>query len=186
MSSFTIRDVTPDDAAAIATLYAPYVESTAISFETEPPEPAAFASRIATVTAHYPWLVAEEGSRILGFAYANRFRERAAYAWVVETTIYGAMGTERRGIGRALYAPLLDRLKAQGYVAAIGAIALPNPASVALHEAMGFVYAGTYPKIGYKLGGWHDVGLWQCELNPRQVPPSQPLKPIHTSPGSFS
>lgn len=172
-----IRDVAPDDAAAIAAVYAPYVESSAISFEATAPDAAEFRRRIGLVTASYPWLVAVEDGAILGYAYGDLFRTRAAYRWVVETTIYVSMGAERRGIGRALYAPLLERLAGQGYVAAIGGIALPNAASVALHEAMGFVHAGTYAKVGYKLGAWHDVGFWQRELGPRLAVPSEPLRP---------
>lgn len=176
MSGLLIRDVTPDDAAAIAAIYAPYVERTPISFETTAPDAAEFRRRIEMVTAGYPWLVAVEEGAILGYAYGDLFRARPAYRWVVETTIYLAMGTERRGIGRALYAPLLERLAGQGYVAAIGGIALPNEPSVALHEAMGFVHAGTYAKIGYKLGAWHDVGFWQRELGPRPAVPPVPTR----------
>jgi phosphinothricin acetyltransferase len=172
-----IRDARPDDAEAIAAIYAPYVERTPITFELIAPGAVEIARRMASVMERHPWLVAEENGRILGYAYADLFRSRAAYRWVVETTVYVAMGDEGRGIGRALYAPLLDRLSKQGYVATIGAIALPNPASVALHEAMGFVHAGTYSKVGYKLDAWHDVGIWQRELGPRPEHPAEPLSP---------
>ena len=158
MSEPVIRGATPDDAAAIAALYAPYVDRTPITFELAAPDAGEMAERIAAVTERFPWLVAIDRGGIVGYAYGDLFRTRAAYRWAVETTIYVASGAERRGIGRALYAPLLERLAGQGYVAAIGAITLPNAPSIALHEAMGFVHSGTYRKIGYKLGEWHDVG----------------------------
>jgi phosphinothricin acetyltransferase len=182
MTTYVIRDVAPDDAAAIAALYAPYVERTSITFELTPPDAAEIARRIAIVTARHPWLVATEGRTILGYAYGDVFRARAAYRWVAETTVYVAMGEERRGIGRALYEPLLERLKSQGYVAALGVITLPNEASVGLHEAMGFAHAGTHTGIGHKLGAWHDVGFYQRELNPRADNPSEPLCPVTSRP----
>lgn len=172
-----VRPVTPDDAAAIATIYAPYVRDTAITFERDPPDADEMRRRIVETTARFPWLVAQADGDLAGYAYATGFRARAAYRWVVETTVYVAQGRHGRGIGRALYAPLLDRLRAQGFCAAIGAIALPNAGSVALHEAMGFVACGVYRKVGFKMGGWHDVGLWQVDFGDRPGQPEEPGPP---------
>jgi L-amino acid N-acyltransferase YncA len=167
-----IRPATPTDATAIAAIYRPFVTDTVISFDTDPPDAAAFAARMAS--AALPWLVIEDAGVIAGYAYASRWRDRAAYAWVAETSIYMAPAQQGRGLGRTLYAALLEAMAARGYVAAIGCIALPNPASVALHEALGFVAIGRHPQVGYKHGGWHDVGFWQKELAPRPAAP-QPL-----------
>lgn len=122
----------------------------------------------------HPWLVAEEDERALGFASSSPFRSRHAYRWSVETSIYIAADACGRGIGRALLSAMTELLAAQGYVTAIGAIALPNPASVALHQALGFVPAGTYRGTGFKLGQWIDVGLWQKELAARAANPAEP------------
>ncbi|PTQ10932.1 GNAT family N-acetyltransferase [Sphingomonas oleivorans] len=175
--SFRIRAVTPDDAGAIAAIYAPYVEDTAITFELAPaPDAAEMRRRIASIAGRFPYLVAEQDGALLGYAYAGLYRTRPAYRWVVETTVYVAMDAQRRGIGRALYAELLDRLKALGHVAAVGVIALPNAASVALHEALGFTHAGTQRAIGHKLSQWYDVGFWQVELAERIADPPLPLE----------
>src|SRR6185503_5378327 len=150
-----IRRATADDAAAIASIYAPYVAASVVSFETEAPDEAEMRSRIEALGDLYPWLVAcaEDGS-ILGYAYGCAFRSRPAYRFSVETTVYVADGAHRRGIGSLLYRELLPVLEAQGFTQAIGAITLPNDASVALHESLGFVRAGTYEKVGFKLDGW--------------------------------
>jgi phosphinothricin acetyltransferase len=119
--------------------------------------------------------VAEEDGRILGYAASAPFRTRPAYRWTVETGIYLAPDAFGRGIGRTLLSTLLETLERQGYVAAIGAIALPNPASIALHERLGFSFNGAYRGVGFKCGEWLDVGLWQKELAPRSEVPSKPL-----------
>src|SRR5204862_5805504 len=116
---------------------------------------------------YYPWLVAEENSYLLGYATSSPFRTRPAYRWTVETGIYLAAEAQGRGIGRALLSALVELLERQGYVAAIGAIALPNPASVALHEKLGFFHTGTYRGVGVKMGEWLDVALWEKELASR-------------------
>jgi len=123
----------------------------------------------------HPWFVAEENERLLGYASSAPFRTRAAYRWIVETGIYLSPDASGRGVGRSLVSALLDLLERQGYVAAIGAIALPIPASVALHEKLGFTYAGTYRGVDFKQGRWLDVGLWQKELAPRTSEPQEPL-----------
>ena len=170
-----VRAATADDAAAIAGIYAPYVEGSVISFETEAPGAAMIGERMASAGPLYPWLAAEdEAGELLGYAYASAFRPRPAYFRAVETSVYLAPAAQGRGIGSALYRPLLAILKAQGFAQAIAAITLPNPASIAIHERFGFVHAGTYRQVGYKLGGWWDVGLWQCALAEPSIPPADP------------
>ena len=166
----------PADAAAIAAIYRPFVEESRVSFEDSAPDAAEMERRIAGERpGFHPWLVAEEDGRVVGYAASSPFRSRSAYRWVVETGIYLAPEGCGRGIGRALLTPLLELLERQGYVAAIGAIALPNEASVALHEKLGFTCSGTYRRVGFKLGEWLHVGLWQKELAPRCAEPAEPL-----------
>ena len=170
-----LRAATPDDAAAIADIYAPFVAGSAVSFETEPPDEAAMRARIAAGGALYPWLVAEaEAGGLLGYAYAARFRDRPAYRFAVETSVYLRSDAAGRGLGRQLYEPLLAMLEHQGFTQAIAAITLPNEASVRMHEALGFAQAGTYRQVGYKLGQWRSVGLWQRALAPLSDPPQEP------------
>ncbi|WP_029215692.1 arsinothricin resistance N-acetyltransferase ArsN1 family B [Kallotenue papyrolyticum] len=171
-----LRLVEEHDAAALQRIYAPYVRETAVSFELEPPTLEQIVARIRATLPMYPWLVCERDGEVVGYAYANRYRERAAYRWSVEVTIYVAPAHQRRGIGRALYTALLRILALQGYCNAFAAIALPNPASVALHEALGFTSVGVYRSVGYKLGRWYDVGWWQRSLQlPTPLPPPPPL-----------
>ncbi len=174
MSRFSLRTATLDDAAGIAAVYAPYVASTPISFELVPPSGAEMAERIARVTAHAPWLVVEEEHGVTGYAYLSRHHERAAYQWSVDCAVYVANGRRRAGLGRALYTTLFELGRLQGFCAVHAGVTLPNVASVGLHEAFGFVPVARYPKVGHKLGAWHDVGWWQLELNPRdQAPPAR-------------
>ena len=171
-----IRLATPADAAAVAAIYRPYVEGSRISFEEAAPDAPEMARRMAgDESGLYPWFVAEENERLLGFASSSAFRTRRAYRWTVETGVYLDPVAKRRGIGRALLETLRRVLERQGYVAAIGAIALPNAPSVVLHEKLGFVHNGTYRQVGFKMGEWLDVGLWQKELAPRRDTPSEPL-----------
>ncbi|MDB5689613.1 MAG: acetyltransferase [Sphingomonas bacterium] len=176
MSEVAIRPVRGDDAAAIAAIYAPYVTDSVISFELEAPDAQTIRGRIEKVTAAYPWIVAMSGGRVAGYAYGGLYRERAAYRWTVETTVYVDMACARQGIGRALYAALLEELARRGFVTALGVIALPNAPSVALHEALGFTHAGTQAGVGYKFGGWHDIGIWQRDLAPRLPAPPEPAR----------
>jgi L-amino acid N-acyltransferase YncA len=167
-----IRVAEDRDAEAIAAIYAPHVTRGLASLEERAPTPDEMRARLAKVAGTFPWLVAEEDSGILGYAYAGRFRERAAYRWAVETTVYVAADAQRRGVGRLLYGALLDVLRRQGFVQAIAAITLPNDASIELHERAGFRRAGVYRQVGWKLGRWVDVGLWQVELaDPGGTPP---------------
>ena len=178
----TIRLATPADAGQIVGIYAPIVRDTAISFEAEPPDEAAMAARIAAALEVAPWLCCVEpdgrgAERLLGYAYATRHRDRAAYAWCADVSVYVRDGLRRGGIGRALYGALLPMLVRQGFRAAHAGIALPNAGSVGLHEACGFRLVGVYPKVGWKLGAWHDVGWWQAELGDRTGPPPPLLAP---------
>lgn len=171
-----IRAARPDDAASIAGIYAPHVLTGVVSFETEAPDTRTMRRRMEGDDGFYPWLVATNGDEhgVLAYAYATRFRERAAYRWVVETAIYVAGSVQGQGVGRLLYAALIDTLRAQGFTQAIGAIALPNDHSIALHEAVGFRRAGFFREVGYKHGRWIDVGYWQCALNDAIGNPSEP------------
>ena len=171
----TIRLATPDDAEQVQAIYAPYCH-TPISFETEPPTVEEMQGRLAKVLGQYPWLVCEDGAEILGYAYATRHRDRAAYRWSVDTTVYVREGRQRRGVGRALYTSLLALLVLQGYVNAYAGVTLPNAASVGLHEAMGFQSVGVYRQVGYKCGAWHDVAWFQRPLQPRPPDPPPPRR----------
>jgi phosphinothricin acetyltransferase len=174
--TLAIRLATVADAAAVAAIYGPYCTDSRISFEEEAPDDAEMARRIAGERpGFHPWLVAEEAGTILGYAASSPFRTRRAYRWSVETGIYLAPGAQGRGIGRALLERMIGLLERQGYVAVIGAIALPNPASVALHEALGFERVGAYRGTGFKQGEWLDVGLWQRDLAERTAVPAEPL-----------
>src|SRR5689334_20639440 len=133
-----IRLATPNDGAALAAIYAPSVIGSAISFEHDPPDAGEMARRVEATLAHAPWLVLEEGGALAGFAYASRHAERAAYAWSINTSVYVADGHQRRGVGRRLYEALLAAVTRQGFYVAHAGVALPNPASVGLHEALGF------------------------------------------------
>lgn len=156
-----IRAATPSDAAACAALYAPYVTDTAISFETDPPDAAEMARRIAGAHA---WFVLDEGGRVAGFAYAHPFATRAAYRWSCETSIYLELGRRRTGAGRALYETLFTRLRERGFCRAFAGMTLPNDASAGLHRALGFEPAGVYRRVGWKNGAWHDVAWVQKDL----------------------
>ncbi|UOZ04393.1 MULTISPECIES: GNAT family N-acetyltransferase [unclassified Amycolatopsis] len=157
-----VRDATPDDAAACAAIYAPYVTDTVISFETEPPDTEEMTRRIAGAHA---WLVLEEDGQVLGFAYAGPFAKRAAYRWSCETSIYLEPGRRRTGAGRALYEALFSRLRERGYRRAFAGMAMPNDASAGLHRALGFEPAGVYRKVGWKHGAWRDVAWVQKDLS---------------------
>jgi L-amino acid N-acyltransferase YncA len=172
--SRTIRLVRESDAAAIAAIYAPYCESTPVSFETSAPSPEEFAARIQNITAHWPWLVLEDNGSVAGYAYAGRHRERAAYRWAVDTAVYVHEEYHRRGVGRALYVTLFNVLREQGYFKACAGITIPNPASVALHEAVGFTLVGVYRGIGFKHGSWHDVAWFEAEVQPETFNPPAP------------
>ncbi|MFC3225745.1 arsinothricin resistance N-acetyltransferase ArsN1 family B [Marinibaculum pumilum] len=160
-----IRSATPADAAGLLDIYAPIVETTAISFEARPPTLSEMTGRIETLLPTHPYLVAEAEGRPLGFAYGSQHRTRAAYARSVDVTVYVAADARRQGVGQALYRALLPALAERGFHAAFAGIALPNPGSVALHEAVGFTPVGIYREVGFKFDRWHDVGWWQRLLD---------------------
>lgn len=170
-----IRLAQPLDAETIAEIYQPFVETTAISFETVPPDSEEMGRRIAETMALYPWLVCELEGQVTGYAYATRHRVRAAYQWSVDTSVYVNEAFRRRGIARGLYVSLFAILAAQGFFNAYAGIALPNPASVALHESVGFKPMAVYRRVGYKLGAWHDVGWWQLFLKAHEASPKEPI-----------
>jgi L-amino acid N-acyltransferase YncA len=168
-----IRAATLVDAGAIAAVYRPYVESTAVSFEQTPPDAEQLSQRMLG-TPRLPWLVAEGPAGVAGFAYASAHRARASYLWAVDVSVYLRAEERGRGTGRQLYAALLPVVRELGYVTAHAGIALPNDASVTLHESFGFTLVGVYRKVGFKLGSWYDVGWWSLLL---QEPPESPAVP---------
>jgi L-amino acid N-acyltransferase YncA len=176
-----IRFAAETDVAGILEIYAPVIEQTAISFEIVVPTHDEIAHRVADTTPQYPWLVAADNGadgvnrQVLAYAYGHRFAERGAYAWSVETSIYVRDTARGQGVGTALYTALLALLEAQGYRQALAGITLPNPASVGLHEAMGFRQIGTYHDVGFKFDAWHDVGWWQRRLTESRAAPRTPL-----------
>ena len=172
-----IRLAKESDAGQILTIYAPIALNTAISFELAPPGIEEMEQRIKDVLGSHVWLVCEDGPRLLGYAYASKFRPREAYQWAAEVTVYVAAAEQRRGMGKALYRSLLEVLRLQGFRMAVGVIALPNDASVSLHQALGFQQAAFFERVGYKLGRWHDVGWWQLALGDASANPPPP-RPI--------
>ena len=161
--SATIRMATAADAAGVADIYNWYIANTVVSFEEEPVPPSEMARRIETVLAAHDWLLLERGSELLGYAYAGRYHARAAYRWSAESTIYLRHGLEGQGLGTTLYAELIRRCFARDYRQLIGGIALPNDASVRLHEKLGYVKVSHLRNIGFKFERWIDVGHWQLE-----------------------
>jgi phosphinothricin acetyltransferase len=159
-----IRDAALTDADAICRIYNRHVFDTIVTFEEVQVYPAEMASRIADVTADFPWLVIEEDGAIVGYAYAAKHRLRSAYRFSVESTIYLKDDVARRGLGTALYRALLARLPRHGVHVVLGGIALPNAASVALHEKCGFRKVAHFEEVGFKFGRWIDVGYWQLTL----------------------
>lgn len=172
-----IRIARPDDAEAIHAIYAPSVSHGVATFETALPGVPAMRERILARLAHYPWFVWESEGEVLAYAYASRFRERAAYDWIAETSIYVHVDAQRQGIARHLYGVLLAAMRLQGINQAVGVITLPGDASVRMHEAMGFTPAGVWRQSGYKLGRWWDVGVWQKTLQVPTEPPA-PVVPF--------
>ncbi len=172
-----IRAARPDDAAAIAAIYAPHVLTGTATFEVEAPDTRQMRARMAASDGLYPWIVATNGDEaggVLAYAYATRFRDRPAYRYAVETTIYVSAAVQGQGVGRLLYQALVDTLRVQGFTQAIAAIALPNDYSIRLHESVGFRRAGVYREVGFKHDQWIDVGIWQRELHAPAVPPVEP------------
>ncbi len=172
----TIRLVTEDDAGQILEIYAPFCRETPVSFETQPPTFDEMRQRIGKILKTHPWLVCDQDGLILGYAYASPHRERAAYVWSVDVSVYVREGRRRGGIGRALYTSLFALLKLQGYYNALAGTTLPNPGSIGLHQSMGFEPLGVYRNIGYKCGAWQDVAWWQLPLREANSEPEPPLE----------
>jgi phosphinothricin acetyltransferase len=171
-----IRDASARDADACAAIYAPYVTGTAITFESEPPSPAQMAERIAAAAREHAWVVLEADGRVVGYAYGGPYKSRAAYRWSCEVSVYLERGRRRTGGGRALYDALFSRLAARGFRTAVAGMTLPNEASVGLHRALGFEPVGTYRRIGWKHGAWHDVAWTQRPITPNTDEPPDDLR----------
>ena len=169
-----VRGASESDAAACAAIYAPYVTETAVTFETAAPSPGEIAVRIAVASRDHAWLVLEHEGRVVGYAYGGPFHSRPAYRWACEVSVYLELGRRRTGSGRALYEELFTRLAARGFRTAVAGMTLPNEASVGLHQAMGFEPVGTYRRIGFKLGAWHDVAWCQRALAGGDEHPHEP------------
>ncbi len=159
-----IRACAPSDAAKLCDLYNHFVRETVVTFEEALVAERDMAQRIEATVARLPWLVWEQEGGIAGYACATPWKSRSAYRFSVESTVYVSPAFARRGIGSRLYGALIDELRARNVHCAVGGIALPNPASIALHEKLGFVKIAEFKEIGYKLGRWVDVGYWELLL----------------------
>ena len=174
--AFTVRFARAADAAALLAVYAPYID-TSITFEYDLPSEEEFAERVRDISQVYPYLIVEQDGHAVGYAYAHRSRERKAYDWVAELSIYLDRSVTGQGLGRRLYSLLMDLLALQGLKTAMGCVTVPNAASEALHATLGFERVGLSPKAGYKAGAWHDVAWFEKPLGPYDAPPA-PLLPI--------
>ncbi|HFI0218745.1 TPA: N-acetyltransferase family protein [Streptococcus suis] len=159
-----IQSAQIEDATDLVAIYAPYVENTAITFETEIPTVADFAGRIEKTLEKFPYLVAVEEGQILGYAYASTYYARAAYDWTVELSVYVRQDVRGKGVGSLLYTALEEELTERGFKNFLACIALPNPASLALHEKRGYEQVAHFKKVGYKFGTWHDIVWLQKSL----------------------
>ena len=171
-----IRLANKEDAAAMLEIYGPYIENTSITFETEVPSVQSFAERVENYLQSYPWLVCEIDGRIAGYAYGSKYRERTAYQWSIECSVYVHENYWQNGVAKALYSVLLEILKQQGFMNVYAVINLPNEKSVAFHERLGFSHFADYKNVGYKLGQWKTVGWWQLQLNEFTDEPPVPVK----------
>ena len=165
-----LRIATPNDGSALAEIYAHYVKNTAVSFEYEAPDGEEFSSRIAHKLEKYPYIVAECDGKPIGYAYASEFRERAAYAWDTELSVYVSRENHRAGVGRLLYSALIKILKEQNFVNLYAWITTPNEPSEAFHERMGFEKICEIPSIGYKAGEWHGVSWYRLRVSDAKDP----------------
>jgi L-amino acid N-acyltransferase YncA len=171
-----IRIAQPADAKGILDIYGPYITNTSFTFETELPSLTELSERIGTYLVNWPWLVCEVDDKIAGYAYGARYRERVAYQWSVESSVYIHDDFMRSGIAKALYTALAALLKAQGFRNVYAVINLPNEKSVQFHENFGFEYFATYEQVGYKLGKWKNVGWWRLTINSFDMEPAAPIK----------
>jgi L-amino acid N-acyltransferase YncA len=166
----TIRLATPQDATEMLALYRPYIEESEISFELVTPSLGEFQARIAEKMEKFPWIVCESEGRIVGYAYAGTYRSRRAYDWSVESSVYVLQGFHGQGIGRALYERLFHLLKRQGVVNVVAVLTLPNSASEAMHERLGFEKVAVLKDIAFKNGRWCSIGYWQLTLQKPERP----------------
>jgi Sortase and related acyltransferases len=172
--SKNIRLATEKDSAAILEIYAPFIKDTAITFEYEVPEVSGFGKRISGIMQNYPWLVCEIDGKIVGYAYASRYSERAAYDWSADLSIYVSPEYQRRNIATALYYSLYQLLKLQGYYNAYVIITMPNEKSEGFHQSFGFKPVGVCHKVGYKFGKWHDVKWFELTITNHSKLPAKP------------
>lgn len=168
------RLAVPEDAPALLQIYSEYIHST-ITFEYTLPTTEEFAERIRAIAGFYPYLVAEEDGRCMGYAHAHRHMERAAYQWNAELSVYLAKSAVGCGLGGGLYSRLMTLLKAQGVLSVFGCVTSPNPPSDRLHKRMGFKLVGTYLQAGFKNGAWHDVNWYQKMLGVHLDDPKPPV-----------
>jgi L-amino acid N-acyltransferase YncA len=172
----TIRVATTDDSPRIAEIYAPAVLERVTSFELVAPTAEEMSSRMTRVLPNYPWLVCEYDGNVIGYAYASRHHERAAYRWSVDVAAYVSGDAHRRGVGTALYASLFEILALQRLRNACAGITLPNPASEGMHHRAGFTLVGVYHRVGYKFGAWHDVAWFERAILPAVIEPPEPIR----------
>lgn len=170
-----VRDATPGDAASCAAVYGHYVRDTAVSFEAEPPSAEQMAVRIEAAQRDHAWLVVEREGEVVGYAYGGAWKERAAYRWTAEVSVYLRPDAGGTGAGRLVYSALLERLAERGFLTAVAGMTVPNDASAGLHRALGFEPVGTFVAVGHKLGAWRDVQWWQRSL--AAPPDGGPVEP---------
>lgn len=179
MDNYTFRMAREEDVPAILAIYEPYVRDTAITFEYDPPSLSEFKKRVEDISAEYPYVVCQSEQRLVGYAYAHRHMERAAYQWNAELSVYLDRDFHGRGIGKRLYEILIGILKLQNVKNVYGGVTSPNEKSERLHKALGFTKLGTYHKAGYKCGGWHDVSWFEKSIGDYGAGPA-PFRSIQT------
>ena len=172
-SPLVVRRATLADAVGCQAIYAPYVRDTVVSLEMDPPSVLEIEDRMERCLETHDWLVLEDETGIRGYAYGSTYRSRAAYRWACEVSVYVEIGRRRTGAGRALYEALLPRLVDRGYLTALAGMTLPNAASEGLHRSLGFEPVGTWSRIGWKFGAWHDVLWMQRRLAEGSEPPAE-------------
>jgi L-amino acid N-acyltransferase YncA len=170
-----IRVAMPSDAAAVLEIYGPFCDDSPITFETQRPTLAEIEDRIRDITERFPWLVCDNGTDVVGYAYAGSHRERSAYRWSVDVAVYISGGYRAQGIGTALYTALFDVLRIQGFYKAYAGVTLPNQASIQLHRRLGFELVGVFKRVGFKGGAWHDVSWWDLTLQTTVLAPAETL-----------
>lgn len=177
-----VRLATKEDAENFIEIYSPNIVNTAISFETEIPSVEEFEKRIEKCLQKFPWIVCSIDKKIAGYVYASSHRDREAYQWSCECSVYVHEKFQGKKMGKELYHLLFDILKHQQFRNVYAGITLPNNASVKLHERCGFTHFATYENAGYKFGEWHSVGWWKLRINDYDLNPSPPLKILQINP----